>query len=136
MKKFLEENPTARTQDILEELRMQSTMYALPVEDRIHLFVKAAFDEDAVKQGAIKKYKEILRGLILSVDPEGYSRRIVAAFEYFCAVQYPEQLKWFPAVLKQLYDEDVLEEDVFLDWYADEGRTMYTRREVTDDMVS
>jgi hypothetical protein len=39
-------------------------------------------------------------------------------------------------LLKQLYEEEVVDEAVFLEWDEEEGqRTEFTRRELTDDMV-
>ena len=41
----------------------------------------------------------------------------------------------FPLLLKQLYDEEVVEEEVFLEWAEEEGPTEFTRREVSEEMV-
>ena len=56
--------------------------------------------------------------------------------EHLCGVRIPELLKWFPLVLKQLYDEDLVEEELFIEWFEEEGRTEFTRREVSDELVS
>lgn len=124
---------------------MVSTFSALPVEERMFLFVQSAFEPDCAKQNTIGKYKQVLQGLILQVDAEAYQRRLIGVMEQLCAVKYPELQKWFPLLLKQLYDEDIVEEEVFLEWY-EEGeeddddsetghRSEYTRRDVTDEMV-
>lgn len=77
MAAFLEGHPAATPQQVLDELRMVSTMSALPVEDRLHLFVRAAFGPDAAKGNAVGKHKAVLQGLILSVDEAAYQRRCV-----------------------------------------------------------
>lgn len=105
MQTFLASNPSATPQQVLDELRMVSTFSALPVEDRMFLFVRAAFGPDAAKANAVAKHKAVLKGLILSVDAEAYQRRLIGVMEHHCAVAYPEQAKWFPLLLKQLYDE-------------------------------
>ena len=44
-------------------------------------------------------------------------RHLIGAFEWFCATKYPALAKDFHMVLKVLYDEDLVEEEVFLDWH-------------------
>lgn len=84
METFLASNPAATTQQILDELRMVSTMSALPVEDRMYLFVRATFGPDAAKGNAVGKHKAVLKGLILSVDEAAYQRRCVGFGAWVC----------------------------------------------------
>ncbi len=132
---FLVTNPEATAQQVLDEVRMISTFSALPVEDRLFLFVQAAFGPDCAKQNLVAKHKAVLRGLILSVDAEAYQRRLIGVTEHLCAVTHPDLRKWFPLLLKQLYDEDLVDEEVFLEWAEEEGPTEFTRRGVSADMV-
>mmetsp|Transcript_78888 Transcript_78888/g.154263 ORF Transcript_78888/g.154263 Transcript_78888/m.154263 type:complete len:102 (+) Transcript_78888:1247-1552(+) len=50
------------------------------------------------------------------------ARHLVGAVEELFGLKFPGLAKAFPLVLKQLYDEDVLEEEVILDW-ASQGVT-------------
>lgn len=121
---------------MLEELRMISTLNGLPVEERVFVFVCAAFGPECVKAKAVEKYADVLKGLMLKVDEAGYQRRLLGVMEFLCAVKHPELRRFFPVLLKQLYEEEVVDEAVFLEWDEEEGqRTDYTRRELTDDMV-
>ena len=45
-------------------------------------------------------------------------RHMIAAFEWFCGRKYPNLMKFFPVVLKQLFDEELIEEDVFFEWVS------------------
>jgi hypothetical protein len=138
MESFLAGNPAATPQQVLDELRMVSTFSALPVEDRLFLFVRAAFGPDCAKANAVGKHKAVLKGLILSVDAEAYQRRLIGAVEYLCSVAHPDLGKWFPLLLKQLYDEDLVDEEVFLEWYeeGEDDADEFTRREVTAAMAA
>ena len=42
-------------------------------------------------------------------------------------------LKYFPIILKQLFDEEIVEEDVFLEWAGDLTRNEYS---VDESMIS
>lgn len=138
VQQFLASNPDASPQAVLDELRMQSTLSALPVEDRMFLFVRAAFGPEAAKANLVSRHKAVLQGLILQVDEAAYQRRLIGVMEHHCAVAFPEQAKWFPLLLKQLYDEDLVDEDVFLEWYEEEEGgegDEFARREVTPAMA-
>lgn len=90
METFLASNPDASAQQVLDELRMVSTFSALPVEERMFLFVRAAFGPDCAKANAVGKHKAVLKGLILSVDEAAYQRRLIGVMEHLCAVAYPD----------------------------------------------
>ena len=55
-------------------------------------------------------------------------RHVIAALEGICV----DKPKNFPVLIKQLYDEDGLEEDTILEWAA-EGRSEYTLNEVDEE---
>jgi hypothetical protein len=81
-------------------------------------------------------HQEVLRGLILGVDVPAYQRRLIGALEWVAAVKYPELLKWFPVLLKQAYDADLLDEEICLEWAEEEEpRTEFTRPDVSDEQV-
>jgi translation initiation factor 5 len=61
-------------------------------------------------------------------------RHLVAAVEWFCGSRHPSALlKFFPVVLKTLFDAEVVEEEVFLAWSGDLTRNEYS---ADDSMVS
>lgn len=55
-------------------------------------------------------------------------RHLIAALELICA----KKPKNFPVMIKQLYDEDALDEETILEW-ADEGRSEYTLEAVDEE---
>jgi hypothetical protein len=80
-------------------------------------------------------WQAVLSGLLLDVDRPAYQRRLIGTLEHLCAVRFPELLKWFPVLLKQAYDTDLLDEEICLEWAEEEGRTEFTCPEVTDEQV-
>jgi eIF4-gamma/eIF5/eIF2-epsilon len=54
---------------------------------------------------------------------------LIAALEVLCV----NKTKNFPVMLKQFYDEDVLSEEVILEW-ADDGRSEYTSSKVDEEV--
>ena len=53
-------------------------------------------------------------------------RHLIAAFEWLCGTRYTSLAKFFPVLLKHLFDEEIVEEDAFLKWNADLTRNEYT----------
>jgi hypothetical protein len=53
-------------------------------------------------------------------------RHLIAAFEWLCGAKYPSLQRFFPLFLKQLFDEEVVEEDVFFNWATDYARNEYS----------
>lgn len=53
-------------------------------------------------------------------------RHLIAAFEWLCGTRYPSLARFFPLLLKELFDEEIIEEDVFFSWATDYARNEYT----------
>ncbi len=66
-------------------------------------------------------HKPVLR-LLCPIGATIQQRHVIAAFEWFCGTKYPALLKFFPVILKQLLDEEIVDEDTFLVWSADYAR--------------
>jgi translation initiation factor 5 len=112
---FLAATPGASVSEKIDELATLQTFSALRPIDRLFIYVGASFDETAAQANAVETHKEALAALANN-EP----RQLIAAMEWLCGVRYPSLLRWFPALLKHLYDEDLVEEDHFLAW-AEEG---------------
>jgi len=125
-RRYLKENPKATPDEIAEVVVNQQMASALKSQDKVHIFARAVITPDFFKEKQVKKHAPTLQKLI-----QGNSimeRHLIAAMEGLC-VDKPTN---FPVLLKQLYDEDVLEEDVILEW-ACEGRNEYTLETVDEE---
>jgi translation initiation factor 5 len=115
------------TADQLEELRNLQTMSSLVPSFRCIIFLGAMFTDHTIASNEVKKYHDVLKGL---APTEIQQRHLLAAFEWFCGSKYPQPLlKAFAKVLMQLYDEEIIEEDVFLAWGGDTTRNEFTFEE-------
>jgi translation initiation factor 5 len=123
LKLFLSANPTASVEQICDELRNIQTMASLRPADRIIIFLGAVFTENMVAEKEISKHAAVLRKLAASVIQQ---RHLIAAFEWLCGTRYTSKLKFFPVLLKQLLDEELVEEDTFLAWAGDFTRNEYS----------
>lgn len=125
-KKFLLDNPDASPEEILEQVVNQQMASALKSFDKMHIFVQAAITPDFFKLGLIAKYAPVF-SLITNNNPI-MERHLIAALEWV-SIDNP---KHFPVLIKQLFDEDALEEDTILEW-ASEGRSDYTVDAVSEE---
>lgn len=119
------ENPTATIPQITEELRSIQTFNALSPADRIIIFLGSVFTETSITDNTISHQKEILSALAPTPIQQ---RHLISACEWFCGTKYPKLLKFFPVILKHIYDEELVEEDILLEWAAD-----YTRNDFTSE---
>ena len=124
-RKYLEENPTASADDIAEFITNQQMASALKSSDKVHIFIRAAITPMFFKNNEVEKYAPVITKITNSKPI--MERHLIAAIEAVCI----EKPKNFPVLIKQLYDEDALEEDTILEWAA-EGRNEYTL-EVVDE---
>lgn len=62
-------------------------------------------------------------------------RQLIAAAEWYCTSFNEAMSRFFPVLLKHLYDEEILEEDTLLEWSTDPARNEYAITSVSDDML-
>ena len=108
---------------MLEELRSLQTLSSLRAADRCIIFIGALLDEKVITAKQISAHAEVLQALGTSAIQQ---RHIIAAFEWFCGTKYPSLTAKFPILLKTLFDDEIVEEDVFLLWAADYARNEYS----------
>lgn len=125
------ENADAPVEILLEELRILQATASLKPRDKVIIYLGAFFSEACVTAGEIEAQKEILAKIS---DSSVLQRNLIAGFEWLCGTRFPEKLsKLFPVVLKKLYDEELVEEEIFVEWYGDTVRNDHSPH---DSMIS
>jgi len=118
------ENASATPEQYAEELRLIQIQHSLRPADRIIIFLGAVFAENgAASANQIATYK---RHLSLLAPSAIQQRHLIAAAEWLCGRKYPALARFFPLFLKQLFDEEVVEEDIFFNWATDYARNEYS----------
>jgi translation initiation factor 5 len=125
-RKYLDENPEASVYDIIETVTNQQMASALKAHDKIQIFIRAAISPQFFKNKEIEKYSPVATKL--ASGNKIIQRHLISSLELICT----DKPKNFAVMIKQFYDEDVLEEEVILEW-ADEGRTEYTLAAVDEE---
>jgi hypothetical protein len=116
-------NASATTQQRVDELRAIQTMSSLRPADRIIIFLGAEFTENFISKSEIQQHRDIIAALAPS---EIQQRHLIAAFEWLCGTRYPNLVKFFPVALKQLLDEELVDEASFFLWHADTARNEFS----------
>lgn len=125
-KTFIKENDNATDEQLVEYVTNQQMASALKSHDKIRILILAAFTPDFFKNKEVEKYAPVISRIANS--NRIMERHIISALEAFCV----EKTKNFPVMLKQLYDEDALDEETILEW-ADQGRSEFTLPSVDED---
>ena len=116
-RKFLEEeSPDGAA--MVEHVRANQQKLIMPLAACAYIMVQVLFDENIIKGGQLAKHMQALEILVASDANKFMARHLIGAFEEFFCKHHPSIIKVFPLVLKTLYDEDILEEEVILDWAA------------------
>jgi translation initiation factor 5 len=110
----------------VEVVTNQQMASALKSHDKVQIFLRAAITPMFFKKNEIEKYAPVITKL--TNNNPIMERYVIATLEAICV----DKPKNFPVLIKQLYDEDALEEDTILEWAA-EGRSDYTLEEVDEE---
>jgi hypothetical protein len=54
--------------------------------------------------------------LLSPIESEIQQRHLIAGIEWFCGTKYPNLSRFFPVMLKQLFDDELVEEETFFNW--------------------
>jgi translation initiation factor 5 len=125
-RKFLEENPTASVNEIVEVVTNQQMASALKSHDKIHIFIRAAITPQFFKNKEIEKYAPVVAKI--ANGNKIIERHLISSLEFISK----DKPKNFAVMIKQFYDEDALEEETILEW-ADDGRSEYTLDAVDEE---
>lgn len=109
--KFVEHSETA-------EYLVSDTLGVESTELGIHFLVEALFDEEKPLAPQIVTRKHYLVAAT-NADPQKLQFAILNAIELYVTETAPDDFKKLIAVLKNLYDEDICDEEVILKWAAD-----------------
>jgi len=126
---YIKNNPTATATQVAEVVVNQQMSSAVKSHDKIHILIRATITPSFYREAQIAKYASYIEKITL--DNPIMCRHLIGAAEFICV----DRPKNFPVVLKQLYDEGCLEEEVILEWAFD-GRSVYTSEAVGEDMRS
>ena len=107
---------------VITKVREIASEAKLMFKECAYILVASLFDNSVVSNGQVASNVPILQALVSTDANKFMARHLIGAFEDFLGNRIPELKKFFPLILKQLYDEDVLEEEVILDW-ASQGVT-------------
>eukprot|EP00558_Chaetoceros_sp_UNC1202_P002487 CAMPEP_0197243180 /NCGR_PEP_ID=MMETSP1429-20130617/8702_1 /TAXON_ID=49237 /ORGANISM="Chaetoceros sp., Strain UNC1202" /LENGTH=410 /DNA_ID=CAMNT_0042703341 /DNA_START=398 /DNA_END=1630 /DNA_ORIENTATION=+ len=127
---FMKNNPDASDTEVAEVVINQQMASALKSQDKIHIFLRAFITPKFFSNQEIEKNASIMQK-ITQGNPI-MQRHLISAIEGVNTSTEGLEPKFFPVMLKQMFDEDLLEEKVILDWAFD-GRSEYTLDSVTED---
>lgn len=114
----------------LEQLRTIQTIYSLRPALRYLVFLGGTCTESIITSKQLLQNKDVVMTLAQGTIQQ---RQLIAGLEWFFGSRYPQLSKYFPVILKQLFDEEMMEEDIFLEWAGDLTRNEYS---VDDTMIT
>jgi len=118
VKEAMAKSEDGNTDDAIKSLMKVAEEHDLNPNDLFGFIFSTAFDENAVKQLSTHK-KVLLKLLKASPDKKKTMKFIISpCLENLVGETHKDTLlKKTPALLKVMYDMDLLEEDVIIKWY-------------------
>jgi len=109
---------------MMELLRSIQTISSLRPVDRVIIYIGSVMTNEIIINNEIVKNLKMLIALAPTAQTQ---RHVISAFEWYCGSKYPSLLiSKFPIILKTLFDEEIVEEDVFFDWATDYAKNDYS----------
>lgn len=104
----------------------------LEIKDKAPLILaNVLFDEDMLKE--INNYRKVF--LRFTHDNPKAQKYLLGGFEHVVGVQHSAiLLPKCVALLKEMYDRDILEEEVLLDWYAKPSKKYVKKLSIAEDI--
>ena len=134
LKRWQQENPSASGPALEEELRSIQTFAGLQPAYKVLIYLSTNLTA-TTSAGLLQEvvtYSPVLKSMAKSPIQQ---RQLIAAVEWYCTVRAEAMSKFFPVLLKHLFDEEVLEEDPLLEWSTDPARNEYTLASISDDLL-
>jgi len=129
VREFIKANPNAGAAEVAEVVVNQQMSSAVKSHDKVQILIRALITPSFYQEKQIEKFASYIEKITLG-NPI-MERYLISATEYICL----DRPKNFPVMLKQMYDEDALQEDIILEWAFD-GRSVYTADAVNEDKRS
>jgi len=126
---FIKANPNAGAAEVAEVVVNQQMSSAVKSHDKVQILIRALITPSFYQEKQIEKFAPYIEKITLG-NPI-MERYLISATEYICL----DKPKNFPVMLKQMYDEDALQENIILEWAFD-GRSVYTADAVNEDKRS
>jgi len=129
VRNFIKGNPNAGAAEVAEVVVNEQMSSALKSHDKVQILIRAVITPSFYQEKQIEKFAPYIEKVTLG-NPI-MERHLISAIELIC-IDKPKNL---PVMLKQLYDEETLAEQIILKWAFD-GRTDYTADAVDEDKRS
>merc|ERR1711957_1084564 len=129
VRNFIKGNPNAGAAEVAEVVVNEQMSSALKSHDKVQILIRAVITPSFYQEKQIEKFAPYIEKVTLG-NPI-MERHLISAIELIC-IDKPKNL---PVMLKQLYDEETLAEEIILKWAFD-GRTDYTADAVDEDKRS
>jgi len=118
VKEAMEESAEGDTDEAIKSLMAVASKHDLEPNDLFGFIFAVAFDENALKQ--FKQHEKVLLKLLKASPDKKKTQKFIISpcLETLVGETHKEALlKKTPAILKVMYDMDLLEEDVIIKWY-------------------
>jgi translation initiation factor 5 len=124
---YVAASPEASDKEVAAFVANLQVASALKPEEQIYIVVHAVFTPDFFRNKEARKFAPLLSRV--THGSRSMERHMVGALEALCA----DRPRNFAVLIKQLYDEDALDEGTILEWAGEGGRSEYTREEVDEE---